>query len=137
MRKYEKDPKGHVWETNDNGEVDIFAYEAGDRHNGPRCAKCGYGFCHHCQKKPAKKCVKGQTRRELEAEIETLRAERDALMTAIHLGRAHLRPGDHELCSYMHDGRICNKCGWTQQDVVIPPSPHPSRRGLARDGEYS
>lgn len=29
------------------GEIDIFALEYG-YHNGPKCADCGYEFCHHC-----------------------------------------------------------------------------------------
>ena len=51
---------GHVWMTerdshpdfydsdDENGnKIDVFAYEVGN-HNGMRCKKCGYGFCHHC-----------------------------------------------------------------------------------------
>lgn len=30
-----------------NGEVDDFAYEY-ENHNGPRCSRCGEGFCRHC-----------------------------------------------------------------------------------------
>ena len=37
----------HDWEM-DNGEIDIFAHESGDFHNGPKCKRCGEGFCHHC-----------------------------------------------------------------------------------------
>lgn len=46
-RKYQIDPKGHVWELNDDGGINIFAL-SDDIHNGPRCANCGYDFCHHC-----------------------------------------------------------------------------------------
>ena len=50
---------GHVWETkreaspefyedDERGnEIDTFAYSVG-YHNGPRCKKCGFEFCHHC-----------------------------------------------------------------------------------------
>lgn len=41
----------HEW-VKDNGRVDIFAYEVGEYHNGPKCIKCDYGFCHHCNDKP-------------------------------------------------------------------------------------
>lgn len=29
-------------------KIDIFAYEAGEYHNGPLCIRCGKGSCHHC-----------------------------------------------------------------------------------------
>lgn len=40
----------HKWQKNDYDKrtVDMFAYEAGEYHNGPRCVRCGAGFCHHC-----------------------------------------------------------------------------------------
>ena len=49
---------GHVWMTHheldpdyENDEygksIDWFALSSG-YHNGPRCKKCGYEFCHHC-----------------------------------------------------------------------------------------
>ncbi|MCP4113804.1 MAG: hypothetical protein GY737_00080 [Desulfobacteraceae bacterium] len=45
---YEINPKGHVWEQEeDYEEVNFFAYNI-DFHNGPRCVNCGYEFCHHC-----------------------------------------------------------------------------------------
>lgn len=47
--------RGHEWLTNDDGSIDIFGYDAG-YHNGPRCVKCGYGFCHHCQSLPDEDC---------------------------------------------------------------------------------
>ena len=37
----------HKWERDEDDEVDIFAFAAGF-HNGPRCARCGTEFCHHC-----------------------------------------------------------------------------------------
>ena len=46
-KAYEDDTRGHVW-IKAGDKIDIFAYEEGDNHNGPRCAVCGYGFCHHC-----------------------------------------------------------------------------------------
>lgn len=59
-----KDSKGHVWETLDDGTLDIFAYEEGSYHNGPRCKVCGYGFCHHCHKEPQIECP-GNLMREM------------------------------------------------------------------------
>ena len=57
-REYEREPvkRGHTWER-EYEEVAIFAYEAGDYHNGPRCINCGYGFCHHCQEGPTESCT--------------------------------------------------------------------------------
>lgn len=37
----------HRWQLNEWGEVDMFALDV-DIHNGPRCTRCGEGFCHHC-----------------------------------------------------------------------------------------
>jgi len=51
MYDYEKETRGHIWKRDETGNVDIFAYDY-DYHNGPRCIKCGYGFCHHCSKLP-------------------------------------------------------------------------------------
>lgn len=60
--------RGHVWVTRDaydwdteeptvvGTEVDVMAFEAGEYHNGPRCAVCGYGFCHHCNDSPQIDC---------------------------------------------------------------------------------
>jgi len=28
--------------------VDVFAYNAGQFHNGPKCYDCGESKCHHC-----------------------------------------------------------------------------------------
>lgn len=51
---------GHVWAShrdidpesykNDKygKSIDWFALEGG-YHNGPRCKKCGFEFCHHCK----------------------------------------------------------------------------------------
>lgn len=47
--------RGHVWQV-EGGEVDIFAYNPADPHNGPRCVNCGYGFCHHCYEGPLEDC---------------------------------------------------------------------------------
>lgn len=47
MAKKEK-AKQHVWEKDDAGEIEIFAYTSGESHNGPKCKICGFGFCHHC-----------------------------------------------------------------------------------------
>lgn len=48
--KYITETRGHVWKTDEGGEVDIFAYEGDGQYcNGPRCVNCGEGFCHHCE----------------------------------------------------------------------------------------
>lgn len=39
--------KKHKW-IKDGKDIDIFAFEEGGYHNGPRCSVCGFGFCHHC-----------------------------------------------------------------------------------------
>jgi len=44
---YEKDPQGHVWETYEDGSINIFAYSEG-YCNGPVCVNCKASFCHHC-----------------------------------------------------------------------------------------
>jgi hypothetical protein len=38
---------GHSPIMND-AHLDTFAYVAGDYHNGPACASCGWGTCWHC-----------------------------------------------------------------------------------------
>ena len=40
----------HKWKKTDydKRKIDDFAYEAGEYHNGPRCVRCGAGFCQHC-----------------------------------------------------------------------------------------
>lgn len=41
-------PRGHVWRRNDyDGEVDFMAHDY-DKHNGPACINCGYGYCVWC-----------------------------------------------------------------------------------------
>ena len=37
----------HIW-IKEGKEIDIFAFEEGEFHNGPKCSVCGFGFCHHC-----------------------------------------------------------------------------------------
>lgn len=44
---------GHDWETDEDGCIDTFAMESGN-HNGPRCKKCGYDTCWHCNENPPK-----------------------------------------------------------------------------------
>jgi len=39
----------HEWLRDSSGDVDPFGYEAGDYHNGPRCSRCGFGYCEHCE----------------------------------------------------------------------------------------
>ena len=56
---WELDTRGHVWRTEDDGSVDIFAlYTEGDAgyHNGPACVKCFYSFCMHCHDMPDEDC---------------------------------------------------------------------------------
>lgn len=38
---------GHIPVTV-GGRVDAFAYNPHDPHNGPRCTRCGEGWCWHC-----------------------------------------------------------------------------------------
>lgn len=45
---YDGDPIAFAGIAFDSG-VDYFAYEAGQYCNGPICADCGLGFCHHCK----------------------------------------------------------------------------------------
>lgn len=45
----------HVWKLDEDGEIDEFGYD-GDRHNGPSCSRCGYGYCQHCQSGPSESC---------------------------------------------------------------------------------
>ena len=52
--------RGHVWQTEDGGDVDIFAFNPSKYCNGPLCVHCGYGFCHHCQKLPEEDCAQGK-----------------------------------------------------------------------------
>lgn len=42
-----REKHGHIWKTDDDGNIDIFAYSAG-YHNGMVCKNCGYSFCKHC-----------------------------------------------------------------------------------------
>ena len=37
----------HKW-IKEGRRIDVFAYEEGEYHNGPKCSVCGFGFCHHC-----------------------------------------------------------------------------------------
>lgn len=55
MKAYIKNTRGHEWAVDEDGEIDIFAFEIG-MHNGPQCVKCGYGFCHHCHELPEEDC---------------------------------------------------------------------------------
>lgn len=40
--------KKHVWQKDDNGNIDEFAVDSGF-HNGPRCIICHDEFCTHCE----------------------------------------------------------------------------------------
>jgi hypothetical protein len=76
-RPYQKNPRGHVWARNDYDKrtLDIFAYEAGSFHNGPRCVNCGYGFCHHCQAGPDHDCPKAKRKPKTKAKKAKRRAQ--------------------------------------------------------------
>lgn len=50
---------GHAWELTEDGDIDFLASGFG-YHNGPRCKKCGYSFCEHCQKLPTQECEKDE-----------------------------------------------------------------------------
>lgn len=39
--------KRHAWVKNSDGSIDYFAF-ADVFHNGPRCSRCSYAFCEHC-----------------------------------------------------------------------------------------
>jgi len=58
-RPYEskRGARGHVWKRDEDGTLDIFAYNPSEYCNGPLCVKCGYGFCHHCQTGPQVSCT--------------------------------------------------------------------------------
>lgn len=40
----------HKFKRTEGGDIDIFAYQSGEYHNGPECVRCGAGFCHHCHR---------------------------------------------------------------------------------------
>jgi hypothetical protein len=65
----------HKWKM-DGKEIDIFAGGDGDFHNGPKCVRCGQGFCHHCHREcyteqcsPKKKKIKGYDDKNLSPAI--------------------------------------------------------------------
>ena len=39
----------HEWEKDEKGQIDEWAMDIGFC-NGPRCVRCGYTFCEHCNK---------------------------------------------------------------------------------------
>lgn len=47
--------RGHVWKTDEDGDVDTFAMSY-EFHNGPVCVRCGYSYCHHCDHGPKEDC---------------------------------------------------------------------------------
>lgn len=61
-RGYELNTRGHVWQKDEDGDIDIFGHES-DPHNGPVCVRCGYGFCHHCHELPEVDCTGDQNER--------------------------------------------------------------------------
>lgn len=38
----------HDWELNEDGEINTWVWEIG-HCNGPRCKRCGYSPCEHCE----------------------------------------------------------------------------------------
>lgn len=40
--------KKHKWIRDEKGDIDVWQFEEGEYHNGPRCEVCNFGFCHHC-----------------------------------------------------------------------------------------
>ena len=48
LRRFSR--QGHEPEANEDGVMDIFAFSEGETHNGPRCRKCGWGECWHCDR---------------------------------------------------------------------------------------
>lgn len=44
---------GHTWEEDEDGFINIMASAEGI-HNGPKCTKCGYEPCWHCEPIPQK-----------------------------------------------------------------------------------
>ena len=57
--KWIEDSRGHIW-AEYKVEVDIFAFE-NISHNGPKCVKCRYVFCHHCNEdKVPDSCTGGE-----------------------------------------------------------------------------
>jgi len=51
VNDYDKQKHRWIKDPYDDGEVDVFAYEVGDYHNGPRCSICDFGGCEHCNPK--------------------------------------------------------------------------------------
>ena len=64
VEDWEINTHGHIWQKDDDGSINIFAFESGN-HNGPVCIKCGYSFCHHCQDKVDQECQLDKKETEL------------------------------------------------------------------------
>lgn len=79
---YVTNPRGHVWQLDSRGDVDIFGVEA-NNHNGPLCTVCGYGFCHHCQSEADHDCPGPETPEQelagVDAAIKRLTLKRNTL----------------------------------------------------------
>jgi hypothetical protein len=51
----------HDFVRDEYGNIDIFAYEWGDYHNGPACKRCEDSWCGHCEpEKMDEECPSGQ-----------------------------------------------------------------------------
>jgi hypothetical protein len=59
-----KNPRGHVWKKDEDGDFDAFAHETEGRYcNGPECVNCGLSFCHHCHGDwPLEECAAARIR---------------------------------------------------------------------------
>ena len=81
---------GHVWMTNKDcdpedykgkrndkyaNEINEFAMSEGN-HNGPRCKKCGYGFCHHCLSEfDVRNCDKKESIKDINKKVKEKKEE--------------------------------------------------------------
>lgn len=71
-----KNPKGHVWILDEDGDVDMLAFEIDyvegvGGHNGPKCSVCHEFFCHHCQTNIYTKCL-GNVPQYIPTKLETI-----------------------------------------------------------------
>ena len=39
---------GHELECDEDGDVNVWAHDGRDPHNGPRCTKCDQSWCYSC-----------------------------------------------------------------------------------------
>lgn len=65
MSKRIKDSKGHEWQKDSDGNIDLVTFDV-NFHNGPTCVKCGYSFCVHCKDNPDEPCSGNKTADKME-----------------------------------------------------------------------